>query len=72
MSLPTERVDKVTRYVGGTPPAIDRGAGAYLWDVDGRQYVVVPTGWGGWVEGFLPAMLSARAGSAVFAFALPE
>ena len=30
------------------------------------------TGWGGWVEGFLPAMLSARAGSAVFAFALPE
>jgi alcohol dehydrogenase (cytochrome c) len=32
----------------------------------------VPTGWGGWVEGFLPAMLSARAGSAVFAFALPE
>jgi alcohol dehydrogenase (cytochrome c) len=33
---------------------------------------VVPTGWGGWVEGFLPAMLGARAGSAVLAFALPE
>ena len=42
------------------------------YSVDGRQYVVVPTGWGGWVEGFLPAMLGARAGSAVFAFALPE
>jgi alcohol dehydrogenase (cytochrome c) len=42
------------------------------YSVDGRQFVVVPTGWGGWVEGFLPAMLSARAGSAVFAFALPE
>jgi alcohol dehydrogenase (cytochrome c) len=32
----------------------------------------VPTGWGGWIEGFLPAMLGARAGSALFAFALPE
>ncbi len=42
------------------------------YEVDGRQFVVVPTGWGGWVEGFLPAMLAARAGSAVFAFALPE
>ncbi len=42
------------------------------YSVDGRQFVVVPTGWGGWVEGFLPAMLGARAGSAVFAFALPE
>jgi len=42
------------------------------YSVDGQQFVVVPTGWGGWVEGFLPAMLAARAGSAVFAFALPE
>ena len=42
------------------------------YSVDGRQFVVVPTGWGGWVEGFLPQMLAARAGSAVFAFALPE
>jgi alcohol dehydrogenase (cytochrome c) len=42
------------------------------YSVDGRQYVAVPTGWGGWIEGFLPKMLGARGGAAVFAFALPE
>ena len=42
------------------------------YSVDGRQYIAVPTGWGGWIEGFLPAMLGARAGDALFAFALPE
>ncbi len=42
------------------------------YSVDGRQYVAVPTGWGGWVEGFLPGLLGAAAGSALFVFALPE
>jgi alcohol dehydrogenase (cytochrome c) len=40
--------------------------------VDGRQYIAVPTGWGGWVEGFLPGLLGAAAGDALFCFALPE
>jgi alcohol dehydrogenase (cytochrome c) len=40
--------------------------------VDGRQYIAVPTGWGAWTEGFLPGMLGAGQGSALFAFALPE
>jgi alcohol dehydrogenase (cytochrome c) len=40
--------------------------------VDGRQYVAVPVGWGGWAEGFLPGMLGAGHGSALFVFALPE
>jgi alcohol dehydrogenase (cytochrome c) len=42
------------------------------YSVDGRQYVAVPTGWGGWVEGFLPGLLGAAAGDALFVFALPE
>jgi alcohol dehydrogenase (cytochrome c) len=42
------------------------------YSVDGRQYIAVPTGFGGWAEGFLPAMLGSRHGSALFAFALPE
>jgi alcohol dehydrogenase (cytochrome c) len=42
------------------------------YSVDGKQYIAVPSGWGGWIEGFLPAMLGARAGDAMFAFALPE
>lgn len=40
--------------------------------VDGRQYVAVPVGWGGWTEGFLPGMLGAGHGSALMVFALPE
>jgi alcohol dehydrogenase (cytochrome c) len=42
------------------------------YSIDGRQYVAVPTGWGAWTEGFLPGMLGARQGSALFVFALPE
>jgi alcohol dehydrogenase (cytochrome c) len=67
--------------------AVDAESGDLLWqfqcgsghhsspstyEVDGRQYVAVPTGWGAWTEGFLPGMLGARQGSALFAFALPE
>ena len=40
--------------------------------VDGRQYIAVPVGWGGWAEGFLPGMLGAGHGSALIVFALPD
>src|ERR671910_237408 len=43
-----------------------------LYSIDGRQYIAAPTGWGAWTEGFLPGMLGAGQGSALFAFALPE
>jgi alcohol dehydrogenase (cytochrome c) len=67
--------------------ALDAETGEHLWQfqcgsghhsspcsysVDGRQYIAVPTGWGAWTEGFLPGMLGARQGSALFVFALPE
>lgn len=67
--------------------ALDARTGELLWQfqtgsghhsspstfsVDGRQYVAVPTGWGGWVEGFLPGLLGAPHGDALFVFALPE
>jgi alcohol dehydrogenase (cytochrome c) len=67
--------------------AIDARTGEQLWQfqcgsghhsspstyiVDGRQYVAVPVGWGGWAEGFLPGMLGAGHGSALMVFALPE
>jgi alcohol dehydrogenase (cytochrome c) len=42
------------------------------YSVDDRQYIVVPAGWGGWVEGFLPGMLGAPHGNTFMAFALPE
>jgi alcohol dehydrogenase (cytochrome c) len=67
--------------------ALDADSGDLLWQfqcgsghhsspcsysIDGRQYIAVPTGWGAWTEGFLPGMLGARQGSALFVFALPE
>jgi alcohol dehydrogenase (cytochrome c) len=67
--------------------ALDARSGELLWkfqcgsghhsspstySVDGRQYIAVPVGWGGWAEGFLPGMLGAGHGSALLAFALPE
>ena len=67
--------------------ALDSRTGELLWQfqcgsghhsspttysVDGRQYVAVPVGWGGWAEGFLPGMLGAGHGSALIVFALPE
>jgi alcohol dehydrogenase (cytochrome c) len=67
--------------------ALDAETGEKLWEfqcgsghhssptpysVDGRQYIAVPTGWGGWVEGFLPGLLGAGAGDSLFVFALPE
>jgi alcohol dehydrogenase (cytochrome c) len=67
--------------------ALDASSGELLWQfqcgsghhssptsysIDGRQYIAVPTGWGAWTEGFLPGMLGAGQGSALFAFALPE
>jgi alcohol dehydrogenase (cytochrome c) len=42
------------------------------YSVDGRQYIAVPVGWGGWTEGYLPGMMGGSHGDALFAFALPE
>jgi alcohol dehydrogenase (cytochrome c) len=39
--------------------------------VNGKQYVAVPTGWGGWLEGFGPNTLGSSRGSALFVFELP-
>jgi alcohol dehydrogenase (cytochrome c) len=42
------------------------------YSVDGRQYIAVPSGWGGWIEGFAPGMLGAPHGAALLVFALPQ
>jgi len=39
------------RAVGGTPPFLERAAGAYLWDVDGRRYIDYLGSWGPMVAG---------------------
>ncbi|MGK9171358.1 PQQ-dependent dehydrogenase, methanol/ethanol family [Inquilinus limosus] len=41
------------------------------YSVAGKQYVAVPSGWGGWVEGFAPELYGAPRGNALFVFTLP-
>lgn len=66
--------------------ALDARSGRQLWQfrtgtgihsnpitysVAGKQFVAVPTGWGGWIKGFAPNMFGHERGSALFVFALP-
>jgi alcohol dehydrogenase (cytochrome c) len=39
--------------------------------VNGKQYVAIPTGWGGWIKGFAPELYGAPRGHALIVFALP-
>ncbi|MGE5522393.1 MAG: PQQ-dependent dehydrogenase, methanol/ethanol family [Rhodospirillaceae bacterium] len=41
------------------------------YSVGGKQYVAVPTGWGGWMKGFAPELYGSSRGSALVVFALP-
>ena len=71
----------------GYVDAFDARSGKLLWrfqtgsglhgnpvaySIDGRQYIAVPSGWGGWMEGFAPEMYGASRGSALVVFALPQ
>jgi alcohol dehydrogenase (cytochrome c) len=66
--------------------ALNARTGAMLWhfqtgsgihsnpitySVNGKQYVAVLSGWGGWMKGFAPEMYGAPRGDALFVFALP-
>ena len=51
--------------VGGSPPFIARGQGAYVWDADGRRYVDYVGSWGPLILGHAhPAVLRAVARAA--------
>jgi alcohol dehydrogenase (cytochrome c) len=39
--------------------------------VNGKQYVAVATGWGGWMKGFAPELYGETRGNALVVFALP-
>jgi glutamate-1-semialdehyde 2,1-aminomutase len=48
------------RGVGGTPVAIDRAKGPYLWDLDGHRYIDYVLSWGPMILGHAhPAVLKA-------------
>ncbi|WP_425449957.1 PQQ-dependent dehydrogenase, methanol/ethanol family [Virgifigura deserti] len=41
------------------------------YSIDGKQYVAVHSGWGGWIKGFAPELYGAPRGDALVVFALP-
>jgi alcohol dehydrogenase (cytochrome c) len=41
------------------------------YSVNGKQFVAVASGWGGWIEGFAPELYGGTRGSALLVFALP-
>jgi alcohol dehydrogenase (cytochrome c) len=44
---------------------------ATTYSVNGREFIAVPSGWGGWMKGYAPELYGANRGNALFAFALP-
>ncbi|MBV8115239.1 MAG: glutamate-1-semialdehyde 2,1-aminomutase [Silvibacterium sp.] len=53
------------RAVGGEPPFVDRGEGAYLWDADGNRYIDYFGSWGPMILGHaFPAAVEAVQGAA--------
>ncbi|MBV8437217.1 MAG: glutamate-1-semialdehyde 2,1-aminomutase [Silvibacterium sp.] len=53
------------RAVGGEPPFVDRGEGAYLWDADGNRYIDYFGSWGAMILGHaFPAAVEAVQGAA--------
>jgi alcohol dehydrogenase (cytochrome c) len=42
------------------------------YSVNGKQYIAVPSGWGGWLEGFAPELYGAPRGTALVVFSLPD
>ncbi|HJQ10071.1 MAG TPA: glutamate-1-semialdehyde 2,1-aminomutase [Gemmatimonadaceae bacterium] len=45
------------RGVGGEPVVVDRGEGARIWDVDGKEYIDFVLSWGPLVLGHAPPMV---------------
>lgn len=41
------------------------------YSIDGKQYIAVPVGWGGWVKGFAPGTIGVPRGDTLVVFALP-
>ncbi len=45
--------------------------GPITYTVKGKQYLAVPSGWGGWLKGFAPELYAAPRGMTLYVFALP-
>ena len=53
------------RGVGGEPFVVDRGSGAWIWDVDGNEYIDYVLSWGPLVHGHAPPRVIAALDAAM-------
>ncbi len=71
---PTGEFDAFDARTGELLWQFQTGSGIHgspvTYSVAGKQYVAVPSGWGGWLEGYAPELYGAPRGNALFVFAL--
>lgn len=72
---PTGEVIALNARTGELLWQFNAGSGIHsnpvTYSVNGKQYIAVPSGWGGWIEGFAPNLIGGPRGNALFVFALP-
>jgi alcohol dehydrogenase (cytochrome c) len=72
---PTGEFDAFDAHTGELLWRYRTGSGIHsspvTYSVNGKQYIAVPAGWGGWLKGFAPNLIGAPRGDALFVFALP-
>ena len=72
---PNGRFNAFDAKTGDVLWTFNTGAGIHsnpvTYAVNGKQYIALPVGWGGWVEGYAPEMYGAPRGTSLMVFALP-
>ncbi len=72
---PTGEFDAFNARTGELLWQFQTGSGIHsnpvTYSINGKQYIAVPSGWGGWIEGFAPQLFGQPRGNALFVFALP-
>lgn len=72
---PTGEFDAFDAHTGKLLWQFQTGSGIHsnpiTYMVKGKQYIAVPSGWGGWIPGFAPNLTGGSRGAALFVFALP-
>jgi alcohol dehydrogenase (cytochrome c) len=72
---PNGRFDAFDARTGDLVWQFQTGSGIHsnpvTYSAGGKQFIAVPTGWGGWMKGFAPEDYGATRGSTLVVFALP-
>jgi alcohol dehydrogenase (cytochrome c) len=72
---PNGRFNAFDAKTGQVLWTFNTGAGIHsnpvTYAVNGKQYIALPVGWGGWVDGYAPEMYGAPRGTSLMVFALP-